>query len=202
MKPFFTPFSVTLAAGAQREIDVSGKHIYVAENSITTDPELYLTNGSGGKLKVGMGTPRSLEGFRSFIVKNPSETEAMTLLLYVTDDEIKDNRMVLTGSDVLSLLLDQLRGTTAAGTGVGHHLEDSATSELVLAANAARRGGVIQASVDNAFNVFLCFTDVSTTAFCVLEPGKAFPIQNYRGPVWAFAELSEGQSADLFSGEW
>lgn len=124
-------------------------------------------------------------------------TEAPQLL------EIIDNRSAtITG---IGEIRDELRGQTAAGTFAA--VAVGVVAVQVFAANANRHACIIQAPSTNTRNIFLGFANTVTAGggppgglwLAELQPGMAFSVDDYRGPIFAIATLA---AQVVGVGEW
>jgi len=141
--------------------------------------------------KLYITTPAGQAGNLTLLIA----TEAPGLLSLI------DNRSAsITG---LAGILAELQGVTAAGTFIGVTVGVAAVA--VLAANANRKACLIQALSTNTGRVFLGFANTVTAGgapgiwFAELQPGQAFCVDDYRGPIFGIATAA---AQVVGAGEW
>jgi len=143
--------------------------------------------------------------FDNLYITTPAGQAGNLVLLIATEApgllNLIDNRSSsVTGLDNI---LAELQGITAAGTFAG--VTVGAAAVQVLAANATRKAGLIQALSTNTVSVFLGFTNAVTAGgapgiwFAELQPGQAWSVDDYRGPVFAIATAA---LQVVGAGEW
>jgi hypothetical protein len=143
--------------------------------------------------------------FDKLYITTPAGQAGNLVLLIATEApgllSLIDNRSAsITG---LAGILAELQGVTAAGTFIGVTVGVAAVA--VLAANATRKACLIQALSTNTVSVFLGFANTVTAGgapgiwFAALQPGMAFCVDDYRGPIFGIATAA-GQVVG--TGEW
>ena len=149
---------------------------------------------------MGLETP-----FYRLFITTPAGQVGTMQIIYGTEApeflRLIDNRSTTTAG--LIGIFEELRGDTVyenySGVTVG------IAAGVVLAANADRKACIIQALSTNTGRVFFGFTNAVNaggapgTWFAELQPGQAFAVDDYRGPIYGIATAA-GQVVGV--GEW
>lgn len=190
-----------------QEYNLSGNFFYVKESP---DQDMYVEvkiNGSNVKAIPWTKQTGFVHPFNRLYITTPAgQTGTMTILIASEAPElfdVIDNRSAI--SVATQGILDELRGdVTPESWGTEKDVDTAATTPArteILAANADRKGCMVQAKSTNAGIVYIGFdATVATTKWVAeLQAGQAFSIDDYRGPLWAVASV-DNQLAGW--GEW
>lgn len=149
----------------------------------------------------GLKTP-----FDRLLITTPAGQTGTMHLIFGTEApellEIIDNRAALSGN--ISDMLAELRGDTTYENFIGITITAAPGATTIMAALATRKGAIIQALSTNTGNVFLGFANTVTVGgapgvwFTELQPGQAFTIDDYRGPIYGIATAAQV----VGTGEW
>jgi len=136
--------------------------------------------------QVGLVTP-----FEKIYITTPAgQTGNMTILYGVEAPELLeviDNRSA-TSAD-LAQIRNELQGDTAIENWGTEITVGNAAAVVILAANADRKGAVIQSKDANGGLVYIGVDNTVATNKWIaeLQAGMSFSIDDYRGPLWARA---------------
>jgi len=171
----------------------SGTYIDIKVNETRENPISFVE-------QTGLRTP-----FDKLYITTPAGQAGNLTLVYGTEApdlvDVIDNRSALTAN--VDAIRDELRGDTAPEG--GGEVTVGAAAVQALAANADRKGCIIQADFSNTGLVYLWFDNTATTAaggnkwFGVLAAGMAFTVDDYRGDIYAIATAANQL---IGTGEW
>jgi len=173
----------TLAAGAYAPIGASGKYLMIASISASTI-ELAVDDETPQQILQGLAMIMPT-GYTRIVLRNAGAV-ASTVVLYIAE-----NPLDLLTSAVLSAIQQLLTPATAkTGSQSGAIAQTGVGTTAILAANTARKGGFVQASIDNAGRVWLGTTNLVTaaTSWFELLPGATSPDLRDTVAVWACSE--------------
>jgi hypothetical protein len=183
----------TITAGNTSPVGVAGHHIAIAAISAST-VLLAIDDETPQQVIQGLQI-RVPTGFQRVTLVNTGGV-ASTVQLYVSDEEID-----LITNAILTLIaaslvnidtdLEHLKaGTTKTGTRSGAIAQTGVGTTAILAANANRKSGFVQADSDNAGRVWLGTTNAVTqaTSWFELLPGATSPELHDTIAVWACSE--------------
>lgn len=178
--------SRTIVAGGNAAITTYGKYITIVSISASTI-ELGIDDDNPQQLIAGLQIPTP-ESYRRILLRNTGGA-ASTVTLYTSDQQLN-----LVPDSVMAAILTALQrlGPAAAKTG-GQSGAIAATGNpgtLILAANANRKSGFVQANIDNVGRVWLGTTNAVTQADSLTEllPGATSPPLNDVLAVYAVSE--------------
>lgn len=139
--------------------------------------------------QTGLITP-----FDKLLITTPEGQIGNMVLLYGTEApellSIIDNRSA-------AGLLAELQGDLLPENFIGITITAAPGATLIMAARAARKGGLITALSTNTGSVFLGFADTVTVGgapgiwFTELQAGQSWPIDDYRGPIYGIAAAQQ-----------
>lgn len=139
---------------------------------------------------------------RIFITTPAGQAGNITILHGKVDPElfaVIDNRSAGIGD-----MLEELRGDLTFENFTGVAITAAPGATPIMAARADRKDGIIHALSTNTGSVFLGFADTVTVGgapgiwFSELQPGMAWPCDDYRGPVYGIATAAQV----VGMGEW
>jgi hypothetical protein len=137
--------------------------------------------------------------FDKLIITTPAGQDGDMQIIYGTEapdllEMIDDRSTTVAG---VGGMLDELRGDLVPEAFIGIALGAAPGATLILAARAARKSCCIHALSTNTGSVFLGFADTVTVGgapgiwFAELQPGQAWTIDDYRGPIWGIATAAQ-----------
>jgi len=188
-------FVINLAVPlTDQRYDISGNLYYVWSSVNEGDyVDIKVNKSSEPALRcyrqTGLITP-----FDKLLITTPAGQTGDMLILYGTEApellSIIDNRSA-------AGLLAELQGDLLPENFIGITITAAPGATLIMAARAARKGGIITALSTNTGSVFLGF-DMTVTVggapgiwFAELQPGQSWPIDDYRGPVYGIATAQQ-----------
>ena len=200
------PKSIIINLGlplTDQEYGISGNIFYVWEAPIASDYINIRLNETREpmipfRLSMGLITP-----FHRLYITTPAGQAGNMTLIYGTEApemlDIIDNRSGSVAS--LDDLLAEMRGDVAPENWGAEITIGNAAAVQILAANADRKACTIQAKSTNSGIVYIGFDNTVTTTKWVgeLQPGMSFPVDDYRGDLYARASAA-GQLVGY--GEW
>jgi len=149
----------------------------------------------------GMRTP-----FHKLLITTPAGQTGDMILVWGTEApdmlEMIDQRSTTVAG--VGGVLDELRGDLTPEAFIGVTITAAPGATLIMAARAARKGCSIMALSTNTGSVFLGFANTVTVGgapgiwFAELQPGAAWSIDDYRGPVYGIATAAQV----VGTGEW
>lgn len=190
MKNYFDNHDLTIAAGKSSTIYGYNNFITLLECSESGGVRVGIGQHATGKLLKGLSVELPQGESFDYLTFYNDTANTMTLTVMLSIGRVYDNRLVLTGTDPLSVIQVQLQGNTAAGS-YGQAIVGTPTAKI-LNANAGRVGFSIQAKNSNTGNVYLGFTNGVTDLnwFVQLQAGMSLNLDNYRGEIWAIADVT------------
>ncbi len=152
------------------------------------------------KFEKGFGLRRPFKQF--WITSSAQAGEWVDILIGTISPELLeviDNRTAIAQQQVLEAIRDELRGIATPGTFDDVAVGVAAVS--VIAANAARKGCVVQAKKSNTGLIYIGFanTVASTKALAELQAGMSIYFDDYRGDIFA---ISDAAAQVVYFGEW
>jgi len=153
------------------------------------------------QIHTGARTP-----FDKLLITTPPAQAGDMIIIYGTEapdmlEMIDDRSTTVAG---VGGVLDELRGDLTAEAFIGVTIAAAPGATLIMAARAGRKACIIHALSTNTGNVFLGFADTVTVGgapgiwFAELEPGMAFCVDDYRGPIYGIATAAQV----VGTGEW
>jgi len=207
----FLPIDLSVAL-TDKEYSIAGNFFYIYSSPDQASYITVKTNPSD------MSAPQYVfqTGFKGpftklYITTPAGQTGIMNIMIAAQDPqtfEIIDNRSGMSASmqNILTelqsgVIASELQGIATAGTYDTQKTVGNSNVVTVLAANTARKGGIIQSKQANTGLIYLGFDNAVTTSkwFVELQPGQAYPIDDYRGPIFAISDTA-GQLVGF--GEW
>jgi hypothetical protein len=199
--PQTIPIDLVVAV-ADKEYSIAGNSFYIFD---APDQTSYI------QVKINRTDMPALDlvkqtGFRApftklYITTPAGQAGSMKIVIAAEDPplfEIIDNRSAISLS--MDNILAELRGDI---TPENSDTEKTVglTAVSVLAANANRKGAIVQAKDSNLGIIYIGFANTTTSALWVvqLQAGMSWPIDDYRGPIFAISDTA-GQL--LGWGEW
>jgi len=200
--PQFLPIDLSVAQ-TDKEYSIAGNFFYIYAAPDQTSYITVKTNPSD------ISSPEYVfqTGFKGpftklYITTPAGQTGIMKIMIAAQDPqtfEVIDNRNGIATS--MLDILEELQGIATPGTYDTSKTVNTTPAVLILAANTARKGCIIQSKEVNTGLIYLGFADTVTTSkwFAQLQPGQAFSVDDYRGPIYAISDTA-GQLVG--SGEW
>ena len=197
-------FTIDLAIPlTDQEYNISGNLFYIWS---APDESCYITikvNGTDQpaiacSVHTGLVTP-----FDKLLITTPAGQSGNLVIMYGTEApellRIIDNRSTTVAG--VGGVLEELRGDLTPENWGPPIVVGNLAAELILAANAARKGCIIQSAMSNTGQVYIGFDNTVTNNKWIaeLQVGTAFTIDDYRGALYAWATVAL-QSVGY--GEW
>lgn len=137
--------------------------------------------------------------YDKLIIETPAGQAGDMIIIYGTEapellEMIDDRSTTVAG---VGGVLDELRGDLAAEAFIGIAIGAAPGATEIMAARGDRRSCIVQALSTNTGNVFLGYANTVTVGgapgiwFAELQPGMAWWVDDYRGPVWGIATVAE-----------
>ena len=216
--PQFLPIDLSVAL-MDKEYSIAGNFFYIYASPDQTSYITVKTNPSD------ISSPQYVfqTGFKGpftklYITTPAGQTGLMKIMIAAQDPqtfEVIDNRSGISASMIsmltelqtgaietnMAAVLAELQGIATEGTYDTEKTVDASNVVTIFAANATRKACIIQSKDTNTKYIYLGFTNAVTTSkwFMQLQPGQAFMIDDYRGPIYAISDTA-GQLVG--SGEW
>lgn len=172
--------------------DISGNLYYIWSSPNETDYiDIKVNKSSEPALRcvrqTGLITP-----FDKLLITTPAGQTGDMVVLYGTEAP-----ELLNIIDHRGFTLAELQGDLVPENFTGITITAAPGATLIMAARAARKGAIIQALSTNTGSVFLGFDNTVTVGgapgiwFAELQAGQAWPIDDYRGPVYGIATAAQ-----------
>ena len=188
---------LVLAAGATKRVHEIASFFMLVSNTGDKKVKISIDDSPLSDCPIGYEyTERKDDEFYQHIdFKNPNAVE-------VTIEYIMSTGLVRSSPTITALdnILSELRGGVEAGTDDTNKTIGVVASS-VFAANSSRKAFNLQAKNTNTGVIYLGFTNAVTHLkwFAELQAGQACMMDDYRGPVFAIATVSNQK---LGWGEW
>jgi hypothetical protein len=185
-----------------KEYNLTGNFFYVKEAPDQTSYIQVRVNRSSQAPISWMKQTGFIGPFSKLYITTPAGQAGLMRVLIAAESptyfDIIDNRSAV--SESMNNVLDELRGDVLPENW-GTEKTIGIAAAIVLAANVNRKACIVQSKAINTGLVYLGFDNTVTSSKWVaeLQPGMAFPIDDYRGPIYAIASAA-GQLVGY--GEW
>lgn len=195
---------INLAVVVQdKEYNISGNFFYIFGAPDQTSEINVKINGSNNTAISWVKQTGFIHPFNRLYITTPA-AQAGTMKILVAAEapelfDVIDNRSAI--SQGVQDIVDQLEGDLVPETWGTQKTVGQFAAVQILAANAERKACIVQAKNSNMGIVYIGFDDTVTITKWVaeLQASQAFPIDNYRGAVFAIADTA----AQLVGyGEW
>lgn len=187
---------------ADKPFDLAGNYCYIIDSPDQTSYISIKINETNQPAVNWVKQTGFMQPFRRLYVTTPAgQTGTMTLLIASMAPEwfsIIDNRSAI--SESMSDILAELQGDiTPENWGAEITVGTAAVS--IIAANADRKGCIIQNKSTNSGIIYIGFDNTVTSSKWIaeLQPGMSFMLDDYRGDLYAIGSAA-GQLVGW--GEW
>lgn len=137
--------------------------------------------------------------FDKLLITTPAGQAGDMQIIYGTEapdllEMIDDRSTTVAG---VGGVLDELRGDLVHEAFIGIAIGAAPGATLIAAARGDRKSMIVQALSSNTGNVFLGYLDTVTVGgapgvwFAELQPGQAWGVDDYRGPVYGIATAAQ-----------